>query len=112
VDGDGKPPPTPSWSSRACDAWIEVMGGTAPGGRIGKALKPLVEKYGEEEVLTYWRRYLERRVAEGDIEFATPETFATRYGAYKDGLGRRRGGGGPREYEYGEGTTEVPEWRD
>lgn len=76
-DSAGKPPKAKPWTQQACDLWMARFDGTAPGGRIGKALKPLVEKHGAETVLERFQRYL----AEEDPRFATPETFATKYGA-------------------------------
>lgn len=63
------------WAQNAVQAWTDRFGGVAPGGRIGKALKPLVAKYEEGPVLKAWARYL----AEKDAEFATPQDFAGKY---------------------------------
>ncbi len=68
----------PSWSREACDDWIERFGGTAPGARIGKALKPLVKKHGWAEVRPAWRSYL----AQAEAEFASAERFASTYGEW------------------------------
>jgi len=71
----------PSWSREACDDWNERFGdGTAPGGRIGKALKPLIERYTWETIRPAWKRYL----SEKDAEFATPQDFATKLTIWLD----------------------------
>lgn len=67
-----------SWSKHACDDWIDRYGGTAPGGQIGKALKPLVEKHGWPAVRHAWRSYLEQ----SDAEFASASRFAATYGRW------------------------------
>lgn len=79
----------PTWSRQACEAWTERFGGTAPGGRIGKALKPLVTQHGPDAVLATWRKYL----AEEPERFARPEDFAGKYGLWAgtNGNGRRQG---------------------
>jgi len=79
----GAPPaePTASWSSEACDDWQARFGGTAPGGKIGRELKPLVTKHGWEVVRPVWRRYL----AEKDAEFATPADFAQKFDVWRKG---------------------------
>jgi len=66
------------WSREACDDWIERFGGTAPGGVIGKALKPLVNRHGWSEVRPAWRSYLEQTEA----EFASAPRFAATYGRW------------------------------
>lgn len=68
----------PSWSARACELWTARFGGTAPGGRIGKALKPLIAQHGEAEVLAVWERYLATQPA----EFANPQDFGAKYGTW------------------------------
>lgn len=68
----------PSWSREACDVWIARYGGTAPGGRIGKALKPLVDRYGWPAVRVAWLSYL----TQSDAEFASPQRFAATYGRW------------------------------
>lgn len=71
-------PVVASWSKQACDDWIDRYGGTAPGGQIGKALKPLVEKHGWPAVRQAWRSYLEQ----SDGEFASASRFAATYGRW------------------------------
>ena len=73
--------PASSWSSEACDDWQARFGGTAPGGKIGRELKPLVTKHGWEVVRPVWQRYL----AEKDAEFATPADFAQKFDVWRSG---------------------------
>lgn len=76
------------WSAQACEDWSAAFGGTAPGGRIGKALKPLVDRDGWETVRRAWRAYLLEARSEGP-KYATPQTFAEReYGRLKHGPSR------------------------
>ncbi len=77
-DGHPSPPVLVAWSREACDAWIGRFGGTAPGGQIGKALKPLVDRHGWSEVATAWRSYL----TQTDAEYASPQRFAATYGRW------------------------------
>jgi hypothetical protein len=67
-----------SWSREACDAWIARFGGTAPGGQIGKALKPLVDRHGWQEVGRAWVAYL----AQSEAEYASASRFAATYGRW------------------------------
>jgi hypothetical protein len=71
----GKPK---AWSVEACDDWIGAYRGTAPGGRIGKALAPLVKAHGWEAVRVAWRSYL----AQTEAEFASPQRFAATFGRW------------------------------
>jgi hypothetical protein len=80
-ESSGTPPAAGNWSREACDDWITRFGGTAPGGRIGKALKPLVEKHGWPEVREAWRSYL----GQVEAEFASAQRFAATYGRWADG---------------------------
>jgi uncharacterized protein YdaU (DUF1376 family) len=66
------------WSREACDDWIERYGGTAPGGQIGKAIKPLLDHHGWPAVRAAWRSYL----AQVDAEYASPSRFASTYGRW------------------------------
>jgi len=68
----------PSWSREACDDWIAQYHGTAPGGRIGKALSPLVKANGWTSVRTAWRSYL----AQTEAEFASPQRFSATFGRW------------------------------
>ncbi len=67
-----------TWSAEACDDWIERFGGTAPGGQIGKHVKPLVDKHGWEYVRHAWKGYLV--ATEG--QFANPARFAQTFGEW------------------------------
>jgi len=69
-----------AWNQRACDLVINRYHGTAPGGRIGKALRPLVVKHGEGPVLEAFGRYVD----ETESEFWSPEHFATTYARWSD----------------------------
>lgn len=73
-----------TWNQAACRIVTERYGGTAPGGRITKALRPLVGKHGEAAVLSAWARYLD----ETDAEYLSPERFATTF-THWSGSGRR-----------------------
>ena len=68
----------PSWNREACSLWCGAFGGTAPGGRIGKALKPLVAAHGWSDVERAWRSYLDQ----SDAEYASPQRFAATYGRW------------------------------
>jgi hypothetical protein len=71
------PKPGSSWSSEFGDMWIARFGGTAPFGRIGKALSKLVENNGREKVKLAWKRYLDA----ADARYIPgPEKFADTYG--------------------------------
>lgn len=63
------------WAREACDDWIGRHGGTAPGGRIGQALKPLVKKHGWPAVRPAWHNYL----AQTEPEYVSPQRFAATY---------------------------------
>lgn len=98
--GDGPPP----WSARAVEAWTDRYGGTAPAGRIGAALKPLVERYGADEVLHVWARYL----AGKDVEYASPQDFAQKYGPWRDQRLKAQGGKAtPQLFDYSDATVEF-----
>lgn len=93
-----KPKPVAeSWSREACDDWIGRFGGTAPGGQIGKAIKPLVEKHGWEFVRRAWKRYLEA----GEGAFASPARFAATYGEWAPRAKAEPASSGP----------SVPQWQ-
>jgi hypothetical protein len=77
-------PETP-WSTEACDDWNTRFGGTAPGGRIGDALKPLVVRYSWAAVRPAWRRYLQ----EQDSKYVNPADFASKFGSW---AGRKSAG--------------------
>lgn len=67
-----------SWSSEACSDWQGRFNGTAPGGIIGKALKPLVTAHGWPEVRTAWQNYL----GQTEAEYASAPRFAQTYGRW------------------------------
>lgn len=67
-----------SWSRQAAEDWIERYGGTAPGGRIGSALKPLVAVHGWLEVRAAWRSYL----TQTEAEYASAQRFSATYGRW------------------------------
>lgn len=64
-----------TWNQAACGIVTARYGGTAPGGRITKALRPLVGRHGEETVLSAWSRYID----ETEAEYLSPERFATTF---------------------------------
>jgi len=70
------------WTGRALDLWTETMGSVSAG-RLGKALKPLVEKYGEEIVLGTLTYALKGTSASRRF-FKTPETFASSFEEFKE----------------------------
>jgi hypothetical protein len=57
-----------NWVGEAMDLWPGVIAG----GRVGKALSPVVQKYGAAETLSGLKRWLEA----GNAKFG-PEVFAT-----------------------------------
>jgi hypothetical protein len=107
TNGNGSAPSAPAsaaivpiivtWNQRACDVVIQRYGGTAPGGRITKALRPLVGKHGDEAVLQAWTRYVDETPA----EFLSPEKFATVFGRYVGDAGAPANSGGRRIPEMG-----------
>ena len=70
----------PSWSREACDDWQAYLG-TAPGGRVGGALKLLVREHGWERVRPIWRDACEQAALEADPSYFTPEVFARTFKA-------------------------------
>lgn len=74
------------WNDLACGLFIRRYGGTAPGGRITKALRPLVTKHGEEVVLRAWESYLE----ETEAEYVSSERFSATFGRWEKGMGRKK----------------------
>jgi hypothetical protein len=74
-----KPAAERPWNDVACEAVTARYKGTAPGGRITKALRPLVKQHGEAVVLDAWNRYL----AETEAEYMSPERFATTFSHYR-----------------------------
>jgi len=76
--------PDAAWSRDACDAWVERFKGRPPGGQIGRALKPLVQKHGWGAVRPAWRTYL----AFSQPEYASAARFAMTYGEWAARAGR------------------------
>ncbi len=75
---DGTPPAASQIADvtrQAAERWQAKRGEPAYG-RIGKALKPLVQKRGARQVLAAWDGYLVERDGK---PFATPEDFAQNY---------------------------------
>jgi hypothetical protein len=83
---DSKPEPSrpTNWVGRAMDIWTDSTGGVIAGGRMGRALKPLVMRLKktchfdtDEEA---WRFAVEpmfvRYLKHTDQRYATPEGFA------------------------------------
>lgn len=66
------------WVPPFAHAWENRFQGSAPWGRIGKALKPLRAKHSDTEMLAHWTRYL----AETEAQYATAERFAQTYGEW------------------------------
>jgi len=73
--------PVVAWSREACDCWIARFGGTAPGGQIGKAMKPLVDRHGWLAVRAAWQSYL----GQTEAEYASPTRFASTFGRWSGG---------------------------
>ena len=72
------PDPNAAWTRAACDAWIARFGGTAPGARIGRALKPLVGRHGWAGVQPAWESYL----GQTEAQYASAERFAATFGTW------------------------------
>lgn len=65
-----------NWVREGCKDFTEVTGGAVIAfGRLGKALKPLVELHSWYVVRPAWRHFV--KVTE--LRFATPEHFARTY---------------------------------
>ena len=73
-----------NWVGEACDLWKQRFEGVAPGGRLGRALKPMVDKHGWPAVKAAWAAYL----TEYDPDFATPENFVSKYGLWSGSVRR------------------------
>lgn len=76
-----------SWSTEACDDFKARFGGMAPGGVIGRYLRPLVEREGWAEVRPRWKRCLDAT----DVRFAmaSPAHFAATFGEWGNGGPKR-----------------------
>ena len=79
-----------SWSAEACDDWTARMASPAPGGKIGRSLKPLVDKHTWATVRPAWQRYL----AETDAEFTSPSRFAETFGRWNGTAAAKTGNRG------------------
>jgi hypothetical protein len=71
-----------SWSQEAGEMWERAYGGVAPFGKIGKYLKPLVDRDTWEGTRPCWQRYLDEK----DIEYASPKDFAEKAGTWAPGV--------------------------
>jgi hypothetical protein len=91
--------PDPTWVQDACRQWDERIG-MVPFGRMGKALKPLVDLHGYEQVGAWIQTYLQlapvmRRdgslagaeeadeVYMANARWCTPEAFVATYQVWK-----------------------------
>jgi uncharacterized protein YdaU (DUF1376 family) len=99
----GAKAPAPTWVNEACDDWNERFGdGTAPGGRIGKGLKLIVDRYGWDTIRPAWRRYLARK----DAEFQSPQDFASKLGLWLD----RQAQAAPKDKRIEAAKEAIAEW--
>jgi uncharacterized protein YdaU (DUF1376 family) len=71
-----------NFTREAGNDWVEVYEGTVNYGKIGKALKPLVQKYTWPTVRPAWKLYLKSTAA----EYASPYRFAETYGKWAQGV--------------------------
>jgi hypothetical protein len=69
------PKPATSWPGRLAQVWTEHIGLVDPG-RLGKALKPLVARHGEQLLARAIAHYGRTLLDEGRTRFASPEDFA------------------------------------
>lgn len=83
------PPTVKPWSHEAVDDWRQFLGDTTSvGGRIGKAIKPLVDTHGWDVVRPLWIVALEEAVLRDDPSTFTAEQFGRTFVAR---LNRARG---------------------
>jgi uncharacterized protein YdaU (DUF1376 family) len=78
------PPEEKPWNLEATDVWERHLGSVNAGkmgGRIGAALKPLLQKHGWGPVRELWERACEQAASEADPEYFTPEVFARTFSA-------------------------------
>ena len=76
--------PTPNWVGKALDLWTQSTGGVIAGGRMGRALKPLMTRIrGSSDLETddeVWAfvvgPLLANYLQHTDQRYATPEGFA------------------------------------
>jgi hypothetical protein len=71
-----------SWSSQAYDDWRDGTGGEPKGGRIGKALKPLIERIARKNAVEFdeaWQKLRPwwRKFCDGENSRYGPEWFVT-----------------------------------
>lgn len=74
-----------TWVQEAVRAWEKRFGagsGSRMFGRIGVALKPLVEAHGEETVLAAFQRFLDPSANPTEARFLTPEVFTSKYATW------------------------------
>ena len=71
------------WTTQAGEAWAASRG-EPPFARIGKALKPLVERHGARQTLAVWEGYLLDRAGKS---FCTPEDFVGNYKLHREKWG-------------------------
>lgn len=90
------------WVGEACGIWCDEFGGTAPAARIKRALAPLVKKYGKDEVLPVFRKYVQTK----DAEYATAEDFANKYGPWKEGK-VKQAKQQPQQFDYSNATKQF-----
>lgn len=77
-----------TWIQHGVEAWERRFGagsGTALYGRVGKAMKGLVEAHGDEAVLTAWARYLDPTVNPTEDRFLSAELFASKFNTWHGG---------------------------
>lgn len=67
-----------TWLTPFGEAWLAALGGEPPWTRLAAELRPVVDRFGPNEALSGWVRYL------GDTEprYASPSAFARRAGAW------------------------------
>ncbi len=63
------------WAAEACDSWAAFLG-TPNGGKIGAALKPLVEKHTWDVVRPIWSDACAEAAASAESKFFSPAKFA------------------------------------
>ena len=105
-----------NWVSSAIDLWRDKAG-EPNAGRLGKAMKPLEERWGAKTVLLVMDYYLDNE----DAGFATPERLAQNFVKWgkqakeaRNGTSKRsgkRGADGPRSWDY-DNTTDSFEGFD
>lgn len=74
---NGKGGKATSWPGRLAQVWTEAIGTVSPA-HIGKELKPLVDRHGEEAIAEGIRRYGELVIQEGRGRWVSPRDFGRR----------------------------------